>query len=82
MRCGWWLGPGSRATPRVQIALIDVLVDAGAAFGLTPNDALVNSNFAAAAHLVERGAAADARDGALPRTLARSAERLMPSACS
>ena len=40
----------------VQNALVDVLVDAGAAFGLTPNDALVNSNFAAAAHLVERGA--------------------------
>jgi len=40
----------------VQIALIDTLVDAGAALGLTPNDALVNGNFAAAAHLVQRGA--------------------------
>jgi peptide-methionine (S)-S-oxide reductase len=40
----------------VQTALVDVLVDAGAALGLTANDALVNSNFAAATHLVERGA--------------------------
>ena len=40
----------------VQIGLIDVLVDAGASFGDTPEDALVNGNFAAAEHLVERGA--------------------------
>lgn len=40
----------------VQIALIDVLVDAGANPAGFPNDALVNHNFAAAAHLVERGA--------------------------
>jgi peptide-methionine (S)-S-oxide reductase len=40
----------------VQLKLIDVLVDAGAAFGFTPNDALVNGNFAAAEHLVARGA--------------------------
>ena len=48
----------------VQLALIDVLADAGATLGATPNDALANSNFAAAAHLVERGASL---------TLARSA---------
>lgn len=40
----------------VQIALIDVLVDAGANPAGYPNDALVNHNFAAAAHLVARGA--------------------------
>jgi len=40
----------------VQIALIDVLVDAGASLDGNPDNALVNSNFAAAAHLVERGA--------------------------
>ena len=40
----------------VQIALIDVLVDAGASPDGNPDNALVNSNFAAATHLVERGA--------------------------
>jgi len=40
----------------VQIALIDVLVDAGAATDGAPDSALVNGNVAAAAHLVERGA--------------------------
>ena len=40
----------------VQIELIDVLVDAGAATDGNPNNALVNGNFAAAEHLVERGA--------------------------
>jgi Ankyrin repeats (3 copies) len=40
----------------VQIALIDVLIDAGASPDGNPDNALVNSNFAAAAHLVERGA--------------------------
>jgi peptide-methionine (S)-S-oxide reductase len=40
----------------VQIALIDVLVDAGAAINGAPNNALVNGNFAAAEHLVARGA--------------------------
>jgi peptide-methionine (S)-S-oxide reductase len=40
----------------VQIALIDVLVDAGADLDENPNNALVNGNFAAAEHLVERGA--------------------------
>lgn len=39
----------------VQIALIDVLVDAGAVPGRTPDDALVNHHYAAAAHLVARG---------------------------
>jgi len=41
----------------VQIALIDVLADAGAALDGNPDSALVNGNVAAAAHLVERGAA-------------------------
>jgi hypothetical protein len=40
----------------VQIALIDVLIDAGASLEGNPDNALVNSNFTAAAHLVERGA--------------------------
>lgn len=40
----------------VQIALIDVLVDAGAATGGNPNNALVNRNVAAAEHLLKRGA--------------------------
>jgi hypothetical protein len=40
----------------VQIDLIDVLVDAGAATNGNPDNALVNGNFAAAAYLVDRGA--------------------------
>ncbi|HEY8853303.1 MAG TPA: ankyrin repeat domain-containing protein [Gemmatimonadaceae bacterium] len=40
----------------VQIDLIDVLVDAGAVTDGNPNNALVNGNFAAAEHLVKRGA--------------------------
>ena len=40
----------------VQIELIDLLADAGASLAGTPDDALVNGNLAAAAHLVERGA--------------------------
>jgi peptide-methionine (S)-S-oxide reductase len=40
----------------VQIDLIDALVDAGAAFDGNQNNALVNGNFAAAEHLVRRGA--------------------------
>jgi hypothetical protein len=40
----------------VQIELIDVLVDAGAVTDGNPNNALVNGNFAAAEHLVKRGA--------------------------
>lgn len=40
----------------VQLDLIDVLVDAGAAFDGNQNNALVNANFAAAEHLVKRGA--------------------------
>lgn len=40
----------------VQIALIDVLVDAGASPEGNPNNALVNGNLEAAAHLVDRGA--------------------------
>ena len=40
----------------VQIALVDVLIDAGALPDGNPENALVNGNFAAAAHLVERGA--------------------------
>jgi Ankyrin repeats (3 copies) len=40
----------------VQVALIDVLVDAGAALDGNQNNALVNGNLAAAEHLVKRGA--------------------------
>jgi ankyrin repeat protein len=40
----------------VQIALIDVLVDAGAVTDGNPNNALVNGNVAAADHLLKRGA--------------------------
>jgi peptide-methionine (S)-S-oxide reductase len=40
----------------VQLDLIDVLVDAGAAFDGNQNNALVNGNFEAAGHLVKRGA--------------------------
>ncbi|MCI0690434.1 ankyrin repeat domain-containing protein [candidate division KSB1 bacterium] len=40
----------------VQIELIDVLIDAGAPLDGNPENALVNGNFAAAAHLVKRGA--------------------------
>jgi ankyrin repeat protein len=40
----------------VQIALIDVLIDAGAALDGNAESALVNGNFAAAEHLVARGA--------------------------
>jgi len=40
----------------VQIALIDVLADAGAKLAGNPNNALVNGNLDAAAHLVARGA--------------------------
>lgn len=41
----------------VQLDLIDVLIDAGAALDGNQNNALVNGNFAAADHLVKRGAA-------------------------
>jgi hypothetical protein len=40
----------------VQIELIDALVDAGASPDGNPDNALVNHNFAAAQHLVRRGA--------------------------
>ena len=40
----------------VQTELIDVLVDAGASPDGNPENALVNGNFAAAEHLVQRGA--------------------------
>ena len=63
----------------MQIPLIDVLVDAGARLEGNPENALVNSNFTAAEHLVHRGA---------PLTLATAlclgrwddAERLAPTA--
>jgi peptide-methionine (S)-S-oxide reductase len=47
---------GVAAECNVQIELIDLLFDAGAAPGGTPVDALVNGHLAAAEHLVERGA--------------------------
>ena len=40
----------------VQIELIDALVDAGASPHGNPDNALVNANYAAAEHLVQRGA--------------------------
>jgi peptide-methionine (S)-S-oxide reductase len=40
----------------VQLALIDVLVDAGASPDGNPNNALVNGHLAAAEHLIRRGA--------------------------
>ncbi len=40
----------------VQIELIDVFIDAGASPNCNPDNALVNGNFAAAEHLVARGA--------------------------
>ncbi len=40
----------------VQIQLIDVLADAGAALDGNPENSLVNGNVAAAQHLIERGA--------------------------
>ena len=63
----------------VQIELIDVLVDVGAATDGNPGNALVNGNFDAARHLVERGA---------PLTLATAlclgrwddVDRLLPTA--
>jgi len=39
-----------------QIDLLDILIDAGAAKDGVNDDALVNGNFAAAKHLIERGA--------------------------
>lgn len=39
----------------VQIELLDVLIDAGANIGGVSNDALVNGNFDAAKHMIERG---------------------------
>lgn len=49
-----WSGVASACG--VQIALIDVLIDAGACPDGIPEDALVNGNIAAAERLVERGA--------------------------
>ncbi len=40
----------------VQVALIDLLIDAGAKPDRNADNALINGNFAAAAHLVDRGA--------------------------
>jgi peptide-methionine (S)-S-oxide reductase len=55
----------------VQIDLIDALIDAGASPDGNPDNALVNGNFGAARHLVERGRQFDVGDGALPGTLGR-----------
>jgi peptide-methionine (S)-S-oxide reductase len=41
---------------KVQIALMDVLIDAGASIKGIPNNALVNAHFAAAEHAIQRGA--------------------------
>ena len=47
---------GVAAAAGVQIPLLDVLLDAGAAPAKHPNNALVNGHVAAARHLVSRGA--------------------------
>lgn len=47
---------GISAECGVQIELIDVLIDAGANPDGNPNNALVNGHFAAAEHLLKRGA--------------------------
>ncbi len=49
-----WSGMASECG--VQIDLLDVLIDAGAYKEGVSNDALVNGNFAAVEHLIERGA--------------------------
>jgi len=49
-----WSGVASECG--VQLELLDVLIDAGAALRGVPDDALVNGHAAAAAHLVARGA--------------------------
>lgn len=53
LRLVCWSGVAARCG--VQIALIDALVDAGAAPARNANNALVNGHLAAAAHLIARG---------------------------
>ena len=48
---------GVAAASGVQLALIDVLIDAGASPDGVPDNALVNGHVDAARHLIERGAA-------------------------
>jgi hypothetical protein len=72
-----WSGVANEA--RLQIPLVDVLLDAGASPQGSPDNALVNGNVAAAKHLADRGA---------PLTLGSAlvlgrwddADRLAPSA--
>lgn len=63
----------------VQIALIDVLVDAGADLDGNPNNALVNGNVEAAAHMLDRGAPPNLA-AALALGRWEEAERLLPTA--
>jgi len=63
----------------VQNALIDVLVDEGAQLDGNPENALVNSNFDAARHLVDRGARLTLA-AALCLERWHDAERLAPAA--
>ena len=63
----------------VQIALIDVLVDAGAALDGNQNNALVNGNVAAAEHLVRRGATLTL-EVALSLGWWEEADRMLPTA--
>jgi hypothetical protein len=63
----------------VQIGLIDVLIDAGAATAGNPENALVNGNVAAAEHLLDRGAPPTLAATACLRRWA-DAEALLPAA--
>ena len=54
LRLVCWSGVAAKAG--LQLAMIDALVDAGAAPAKNPNNALVNRHVPAAAHLVSRGA--------------------------
>ena len=56
----------------VQIALIDVLIDAGAALDRNAENALVNGNFAAAEHLL---------NAAVPAAFAEDARHSERAAC-
>jgi peptide-methionine (S)-S-oxide reductase len=70
---------GVAAEGGVQLELIDVLIDAGAAPGRNAENALVNGHFAAAEHLLRRGAEVTLAS-ALLLGRADDAARLAPAA--